>query len=51
MWDLKFPDQGLNPCPPAVEVRSLNPWIARKDSCLLKANNEKKNKYIKANNE
>ena len=27
MWD--FPDQGSNPCPPAVEAWSLNPWTAR----------------------
>ena len=24
-----FPDQGLNPCPPAVEARSPNHWTAR----------------------
>ena len=22
----QFPDQGLSPCPPAVEVQNLNPW-------------------------
>ena len=25
----QFPDQGSNPCPPAVEVQSLNHWTTR----------------------
>jgi len=25
MWDLKFPYQGSNPCPPAEETGSLKP--------------------------
>ena len=29
MQDLSSPDQRLNPCPPAVEVRSLNHWTSR----------------------
>ena len=29
MWDLSSPNQGLNPCPSAVEAQSLNCWTTR----------------------
>ena len=29
MWDLKFPDRGIKPRPPALEVWHFNHWTAR----------------------
>ena len=31
----QFPNQGVNPCPPALEVQTLNHWTAREFSSTI----------------